>query len=119
MRGLALAATALLVLVAATPASADILLFKNGAIVECKIVRSYMKPSPPGQGGPKEHVVVKLEDGKEKEYVAKNIAQIIVKKPSWVQRAEDKDWYAKESGKVDKADWKKQEAFARQCKAKK
>lgn len=116
MRHAVLAAAALIALMTGT-ARADILLFKNGAVIECKVQKTYFKKVP-GQGGPKEYLVVTLEDGKSKEYLAKDVAQIILKKPSWVLRAEEKDWYAKESPKVEET-WKKQEEFAKKCKQKK
>ncbi|MBI4566232.1 MAG: hypothetical protein HY716_16225 [Planctomycetes bacterium] len=101
-----------LVALLAPVANADILLFKNGGIKEVKIIKAYMK-KPARGGGPKEHILCRDEDGKEHEYMVKDIGQIIKKKPSWEERAEDKEWYEKEVKRVPEREWQKQISFAR------
>ena len=98
------------------PARADILLLKNGDIIECKILKVY-KAKPPQGGSAIEYMEVRFEDGKKKTYRTKQIADFLKKKPSWEVRKTEKEWYAKESLKLaGEEDWKKQERFGLKCK---
>ena len=98
-------------------AQADILLFKNGDVVECKILGSEMRKVQ-GQGGAKEYLKIELEDGSKKDYLLSDVGQVIRRKPSWEVRKENKAWYATESPKVANT-WQAQEKFGLDCRRKK
>jgi hypothetical protein len=112
-----LAVAALPALFAPAAARADILLFKNGEVVECRILGSEVRKTP-GQGGPKEYLKIQLEDGSKKEYLVKDVAQVIKRKPSWEVRKENKDWYAKTAPTIAET-WQAQEKFGLDCRRKK
>ena len=104
----------ILILCSPPPADADILIGKkNGDLVECKALR--VEQAKDQFGNKYQVYVVKLEDGTEKKYRVKDYA-LLRRKPSWVRRAEEKEWYAKESPKV-KDTWRDHERFARRLKS--
>jgi len=93
------------------PLFADIVSLTDGSIVECKIVEQTVKNG-------KQVLVVELENKSKRDIDVTQVAWMSKSKPSWEERAENLEWYAKQKDKVKDA-WMPQFSLARECKRKK
>lgn len=100
------------VLVFVGPLRADILTFKDGSVLECKIVKdSVLKNN-------KQFLLVEDEQKRQREVAADTIAEIYKGETSWEERARSQKWYADQKDKV-KETWSAEANFSRQCRQKK
>ncbi|HZL71618.1 MAG TPA: prenyltransferase/squalene oxidase repeat-containing protein [Planctomycetota bacterium] len=101
----------------ASPVFADLLVLKDGNIIELTGVKEEKRSLQSGTS-PQACYVGKNERGVVEVIPKTNLAQggWIMQKTSWEKRADNRAWYEKESAKV-KDDFKAQAAFAVKCSA--
>jgi tetratricopeptide (TPR) repeat protein len=93
------------------PLLADIVSLTDGSVIECKIVEQTVKNN-------RQVIVVELETKSRRDIDASQVAWISRGKPSWEERAEALEWYAKAKDRA-KETWLSQFTLARDCKRKK
>ncbi len=90
-----------------SPVWADIIVLKDGNIMEVKFVEMQKKD--------KKDILVFENEKKDKvKLVQKDIKGWFKKKPSWEVRAENQIWYTKENEKI-RATWEQEFKFAQEC----
>lgn len=91
---------------------ADIISFKDGSILECKIVKDGVIKDN------KQYMLVEDEQKRQREIAVEDIAELYKCETSWDARARNQKWYADQKEKV-KDTWSAHASFSRQCRQRK
>jgi tetratricopeptide (TPR) repeat protein len=94
---------------------ADVITFKDGSVLECKIVDETQQTR---RGRTTYYYVVEDENGKRTRIDKSKVAAVYKGKPSWEVRREALEWYEKRSARV-KETWSSHAMIGRECKRKK